>query len=1463
MRNLNVRLLIVIVVVAGLLVGSTHLLHSFQIQRNSSVFKIQAKAAWDDNPRRAKDALTLMGAYLGLEPGDLSARQDLGFWKIELGQFKAGSSILEEVLRSLERQTPPDKQTPDEKKRIQEIRRKLVDSAMVQGRFEDALDHLRFLHHELKGDVERDVDLLNLMGKCLISLGREDGPEGAIAMFSQAVALDPKRVDIYYRKAMALLFPRRQRDEEARKCMAEMIAYWDQRPDEDKNLSAGAHHVYALWLSEQGEHEEALKQSLKTLNIVKDHPGALYLAGKSELALGKLPEAEDYARRGMAAGPHEYSMYTLMADIRVRENQRDKAIEVLKQGVAAAESNSAKANILWNLANFYLDGRSSSDAKDIAAAIDCMARLREYRFSQVELDFLDARVLYANDDWKAAREGFERVRPKMNEFPQLMKCLEYWTGYCYLQQGNPDQASQAFHRALNFDRFYFKAHDGLAQIYLGNGQYDKAAEEYRQAAAGDAKDIEAWMAWGRTLVRWYLTRPKGQDWGPVKEVLRHAYELNPRNGEIPLLGAEILAAEGNLDQASRIVQGLGSDAPKSVEIRVAMANMAARQGHVDQARKILQDAKAELGDQVPLRLAQSVYFMHDLGRQAGPDIENLASRVESFSLADKTHLWTGLLANLLEIREFDRAKRIARLIARAQPHDAMIRYRLLELELVTHDARNPESSLAELDGVLAEIDRIAGQGPLWLYGKAVRLMLESQQGKPELLNQAWDYAEKAKKERVNWSRPDVLQGEICRQRGNDEMALHCYLQASYHGDQDLDFIRLLLQMLFERQRYQEAAQVAQRLDRSQTPLNAEIGKEVAQIFVYGGDFHRALEYAIKNYNPSSDDYHEHVWQGQILTILARRARQEGHPDQLQDIKTRGEKALLRACLLAPNAADARVMWVQFLMATDQKDKALAAASDAELMIPQESSSAAMGYIYEALGETDKARQRYEKAVQLKPDMPRTIRLLADFYVRNHQPQLATPLIDRLMSSAVNAGESDLVAARRLKANILFEEGYPRFQEAIALVDRNLASSLAVSDDRRLKIRILLADPRQARGQEVLDLCESLVATGSGDPDPDDRFRLASVCLARGNWARCREQMQKLVNSNQSQPRFLSAYVRMLLDQDELPDAELWLDQLQRVSPPSQTIALQAELLFRKKEWAKVPVSLADYIEQEKAEPQRLERVLVCARLLEDLGGRLTSPAERKQAQAYFEKARQWYESYVQKLPGHEMLLAGFLARRGNLEPALGLLEHFGAKASPLDLGIAADAAIRSEKITPQQLSRVEKVLTAAAAAHKSSIPLLNALTSLKICQGDFAAAEEFCRQTIAADPKNYLAYNNLGVLLSFAGGKSDEALAHINRAIELAGPQPLLLDSRAVIHLSRNEAQQALEDLASISADKLDPVWVFHKARALWMTDQIKEAAAALAEARNQGLDISKIDPPERPRFDELQKRLLKQETQP
>ena len=147
------------------------------------------------------------------------------------------------------------------------------------------------------------------------------------------------------------------------------------------------------------------------------------------------------------------------------------------------KSSAAKAELLWHLANFLLDGSGGpGNAAGVTEAEGCIRQMSEYGFSPVQLDYLKARVLYAKEDWKAARKAFDAVRPKLAEFPPEMKLLYDCTGQCYRQEGTADQADYAFHLALKYDPFDFKARDGIAQIYIDKGRLKDAVGEYHAAA---------------------------------------------------------------------------------------------------------------------------------------------------------------------------------------------------------------------------------------------------------------------------------------------------------------------------------------------------------------------------------------------------------------------------------------------------------------------------------------------------------------------------------------------------------------------------------------------------------------------------------------------------------------------------------------------------------------------------------------------------------------------------------------------------------------------------------------------------------------------------------------------------------------------------------------------------------------------------------------------------------------------
>ena len=85
MRTLNVKRTVILLVAVIVVAGSAHLLHSFQLQRNSSSFKTQAEAAWNDKRDHGRPAL--MWAYLLLKPQDFEAREEFGSWFLASGRF--------------------------------------------------------------------------------------------------------------------------------------------------------------------------------------------------------------------------------------------------------------------------------------------------------------------------------------------------------------------------------------------------------------------------------------------------------------------------------------------------------------------------------------------------------------------------------------------------------------------------------------------------------------------------------------------------------------------------------------------------------------------------------------------------------------------------------------------------------------------------------------------------------------------------------------------------------------------------------------------------------------------------------------------------------------------------------------------------------------------------------------------------------------------------------------------------------------------------------------------------------------------------------------------------------------------------------------------------------------------------------------------------------------------------------
>ena len=243
-----------------------------------------------------------------------------------------------------------------------------------------------------------------------------------------------------------------------------------------------------------------------------------------------------------------------------------------------------------------------------------------------------------------------------------------------------------------------------------------------------------------------------------------------------------------------------------------------------------------------------------------------------------------------------------------------------------------------------------------------------------------------------------------------------------------------------------------------------------------------------------------------------------------------------------------------------------------------------------------------------------------------------------------------------------------------------------------------------------------------------------------------------------------------------------------------------------------------FADKPDAPPAELqERRRVVADCLEKLATRLKASKQPDAAATFLEKAKLFYDLYVEQRPQEILLLASFLARHEQLDDALDLIREKWRDCSPLAVAQAIQLVVENDP-SPRQLNKAEEILRNVLKKYDRFPPLL--LVEANLCAAQPSRqddAEQYYRELLAKDPDQAVSLNNLANLLALRKIKLDEALQLINHAITVAGPMASMLDTRAVVYLAANEpekAEKAMDDLKVALSDNRTPVRLFHKARA-------------------------------------------------
>jgi Tfp pilus assembly protein PilF len=1439
---------ILVLGLAGCLAGvGWFFLHRYQVRRLNSAFLEQAdRAEQDGQPERAARFLR---QFLLISQSDVDVMDRYGqlLEKLTPNNAKAGQDALalyEKVLVQEPGRT--------------ETRRRAAGLAFKLRRPKVALGHLK----ELEDRYSVDADTKFLAGQCCVMTRQYAEAE---EHYKKAIDLDkkrePKRIEIYAHLVDLYAGPL-NKPKDAEGILGQMVV----NVGSFQAYLVQANFLQSKFLKSGNRKDlEGAEDSLETArNLAPKEPDVLVVSGTQRLLEAgaakdaepnskSLEEAREFLRKAADGRPGDPRVYLQLAQVELSAGRADEAIAALEAGAAKKEvTGPGRKEILFELAELLATQGKLDRAKEV---IGDLQKLRRPVVPQAEGDYLQARILVAEQKWPEAAALLERVRPQLPKDSKLPLKANLLLGRCFEQMGDGDRQLAAFTRASQIEPLNGGSHLGLTTALLNQGRLKEAIDECRQVLQMKNPPASAYILLAQMLAAQTSKQdPKQARWEPVDEAIKRAEEAIGKSVEIEVLRAEVAAAKGDKDAEDRLRKVCKEEYPKEASPWVALAILVGREKGRAEALQTLEEAGKALGDVAELRLAR-LRFTPPAKEEALVYLAPLAAGLDQFGLAARVRLVPALAAAYDQAGEPALAEKLlAPLVENAGPgrNDVRLLMQLFELHVKTQNQDG-------IDRTLKAIRRIDGaNGPLGHYAEAYALIARWQRGETGLAGQAKAHLQAAAEKRRSWAQiPLALAtiAELERDVRGQIQHLHSALEL---GDRQLAVVHQLAKLHLEQGEVPQAQEVIDRFQQSGAQLSGDLQRLQASLSFVMSQPERAVEQARAAVKKGSNDSREHLW---LALILAR----SDHPDDHKDAENAFKKSIE---LSKEKDLDSYVAFAQFYARHGEEQEAKGVMDDMRKKFPATQLALPLAACFEALEKPAEAERLYEEGLKARPDDIKVIQVVADYYQTHGQPRKAEPLLRRILLPALNAPPAEAAWARRnLAMALVLTEGAAQARaEALALVDENLKAPPPALEDQLAKGIVLACFPE--RRAEAIALLEKAFKQKS--PSPDQEYVLAQLYDVVDDWPKTRARMLDVINSATKRkhdrlPLFLADFTTKLLDHKELDSAKLWLDRRVEVRPNDlAAAALLARYEIARNNGANAIRVVRQYAAEKDSVPKDDEvRWSLAAGLLEELAVRYAGTPAKKDAllkDALLDAAEELLRRSLEqsKKPGSRLALAAFLGRCQKLGEALEQCDEALKKGAPPEqVALVAVAALSVNDASPEEFARVENCLKAARQKDPGKLELVLFEASLRERQGRYKDAEALYRKLLAQKPGNAVVANNLAFLLGLQG-RGEEALSMIQAVIDKVGPVGELLDSRAAILLSMGKYAEAEKDLAEALRQERNVGRLFHRAQVRLAAGQEKGAAEAFQEATKLGLHAAMLHPLERSGYEEMKMKLLK-----
>ncbi len=1509
-RTVNLTLLIATAVVGAAAGGAVYGLHKWQVSRTAKGLLVLAEA--QEKESQWQKAANYLDRYLRLKPDDAPAAGRLALTFAKGAQFdhekqravslhytalaKEDSGDvaklrggLADLLLDLERFGEAETES-----------RKLLEANANDPQGTRVLS-LALASQWADGSLARaDLKKLAILGS--LEKARQTNPsDSRVALALASLLRDSAEISAAELPQLSLL----DRQQRANDVMDQLVA---------ANPREGKIHLSRYFYRTKYALPEAERDLDDAVRLAPGETEVLLAAGMHALDAGNRAKADPaqaakatqhFARaqgffEKLIAKPEEDRLpaaYLNLGDVRLAQTvvtdiaARDVARNVWRDGLKLYRMPTVQIALQSKIAESYLEenrpeeaGESLEEIKKLVGRLGTSVSRQTRIALEREWELRKARWHIQRNESADAIELLRRVALRQPQGdPRIEMTLQatFLLGSVQFTLGEWVDAAIAFDEVNRLAPNLAAARLAAARAYLLTGRPQLAVERAEQAVAS-AKSVDAWLVLASAEFQSQVTRPADErNWQRLEEVLFALEQVKSELGKqspwrIDFLRVDYLMAkaEGAADPAAAKAEAAsvlksaeaayGTD--KAFWLQVCLAYQGL--GLSEEAQRCLAELRKFEGTAVEAAIAESRLAVSREDHDGAKKI--LEAAAQSASEQQRAVLRSELLRVAMAAKDLGTARSILADEHRRQPADLSVIRRAAELELDQRD-------FTAVDRWVKAAAQ-AGNGNagklLATYLQAWRIYLSSTNNTDTALAQALTDLQQVTLVRPGWAQAIAVQGLLELRLGKADEAATNLERAINLGERRLFVYEQLVALLESQQRWADAERYLARL-AGELPRSQGLAEAAANFELYRDQPQDAVKIARESLAQRPSDPRAHWWLGRILVVTSAFAE--------------AEQSLEKSIELDPSSASAWSALVGLHVRTKERVKAeqVLARLEQNDKVPELQKRLLLAQGYDSLGKTDDARKQFGNlAGSSAADLNVQLRI-AQFYLKSDPVEAERMLRDLLVQ------HPDSASVRRLLALAVASRGSAGLEEAQQLLTQTAPGGTVDAEDQRIRALLLVQQGGVANLTRAVQIVETLVLD-KASPAPSDRQLLAQLyerqvavmddpTQTAEKLLAAQQQWQAAAEEPGAPPASYAAVIQFLVRHGQKAETLPWLDRLEAAVEklPKQTadlvgLVVQMQILAgvtdRSEKWlaasemakddglrklalavqvAAANDPMADV--EPMIEPRAIELVAATTNPADKIAI-LTGVGDLYTSLKKYGPAERWYRQLVAIAPEQYPLLVGALARQGRLSDAIAVCEEAKQTDSTTRPAMVLTAALTESQPTEQDFKQAAPVLRVTIDKFPKDVGLLYAASLVALLERKYDEATVLYRQILAANPQHIAALNNLAMLLAEEPSKRTEAVSLIDRAIEIVGKDPGLLDTKGAILAYSSKPAEALPLLvSSIRGTSADPRHHLHLAivyRDLGRTDEGKEQ---LKIALDRQLDKQLLMPTDQRLLAELQ----------